>query len=277
MIRHLKALLRSAAAPIAQPPSEPTPVVSYVQHILECSSYMSEEEIIHAGRSLLAIALPPEERHLIPVIARREEPPLNTWRVQNELMSWDIHPRERVLDIGSGGWPFRMATHIADMHVAETSHRVETLERDKRPFVAADICNMPYADQSFDFVFCSHVLEHLDDPGKAIREIQRVGRRGYIEVPSRLSDVMMNFTHLANHHRWHGLRLGKTLVLIEWQDEERRSMGTSDFYSKVQSSFQNPFQSFMERNWDMFFVGLKWEKEIGFIVIDKSGGIIDRS
>jgi len=37
---------------------------------------------------------------------------------------------------------------------------------------------MPFPDKSFDFVYCAHVLEHVDDPIRACREIMRVGKRG---------------------------------------------------------------------------------------------------
>ncbi len=44
--------------------------------------------------------------------------------------------------------------------------------------VKMDIQAMPFADNSFDVVLCNHVLEHVDDDQKALREIHRVLRRG---------------------------------------------------------------------------------------------------
>lgn len=43
---------------------------------------------------------------------------------------------------------------------------------------AVDIMDMPYADGSFDAVLCSHVLEHVNDDRRAMREIRRVLRPG---------------------------------------------------------------------------------------------------
>lgn len=37
-----------------------------------------------------------------------------------------------------------------------------------------DICAMPFESESFDFLFASHVLEHIVDDGAAISEIARV-------------------------------------------------------------------------------------------------------
>ncbi|WP_416181183.1 class I SAM-dependent methyltransferase [Chloroflexus sp.] len=33
-----------------------------------------------------------------------------------------------------------------------------------------DITNIPYPDESFDAILCSHVLEHVPDDRKAMRE-----------------------------------------------------------------------------------------------------------
>ncbi|MCL4743728.1 class I SAM-dependent methyltransferase [Candidatus Kuenenia sp.] len=37
-----------------------------------------------------------------------------------------------------------------------------------------DITNIQYPDQSFDVIYCSHVLEHVDDDKQAMREFFRV-------------------------------------------------------------------------------------------------------
>jgi len=40
--------------------------------------------------------------------------------------------------------------------------------------VRMDITDIEYPDQSFDVIYCSHVLEHVQDDGKAMREFCRV-------------------------------------------------------------------------------------------------------
>jgi SAM-dependent methyltransferase len=47
-----------------------------------------------------------------------------------------------------------------------------------RAMVKADITDLPFADDSFDVILCSHVLEHVVDDRKAMRELYRVLRPG---------------------------------------------------------------------------------------------------
>ncbi|MCB1706410.1 MAG: class I SAM-dependent methyltransferase [Halioglobus sp.] len=46
----------------------------------------------------------------------------------------------------------------------------------------ADIQNLPFADNSYDFVFASHVLEHVPDDDKALSEVRRILRPGGVAV-----------------------------------------------------------------------------------------------
>lgn len=56
--------------------------------------------------------------------------------------------------------------------------------------VKADICNLPFENNSYDVVFCNHVLEHIEDDKKAMQELHRVlkpGGLGIFQVPQDLS------------------------------------------------------------------------------------------
>jgi SAM-dependent methyltransferase len=46
----------------------------------------------------------------------------------------------------------------------------------------ADIQNLPFLDATYDFVFASHVLEHVPDDRKAIAEIRRVLKPGGLAI-----------------------------------------------------------------------------------------------
>ncbi|MEC4050388.1 methyltransferase domain-containing protein [Flavobacterium sp. SUN046] len=55
--------------------------------------------------------------------------------------------------------------------------------------VKADICNLPFEDNTYDIIFCNHVLEHIPDDTKAMQELYRVlkpGGMGIFQIPQEL-------------------------------------------------------------------------------------------
>lgn len=56
--------------------------------------------------------------------------------------------------------------------------------------IKADICNLPFKDNSFDVIFCNHVLEHISNDTKAMQELYRVlkqGGMGIFQIPQDTS------------------------------------------------------------------------------------------
>lgn len=56
--------------------------------------------------------------------------------------------------------------------------------------VKADICNLPFEDNSYDVILCNHVLEHIPDDIKAMQELFRVmkpGGYGVFQIPQDLN------------------------------------------------------------------------------------------
>jgi SAM-dependent methyltransferase len=52
--------------------------------------------------------------------------------------------------------------------------------------VKADICNLPFEDNTYDIILCNHVLEHIPDDTKAMKELYRVlkpGGMGVFQIP----------------------------------------------------------------------------------------------
>src|SRR5260221_1241669 len=65
-----------------------------------------------------------------------------------------------------------IARELQDRAGAYTSADIEP----GRAAVAADVTDLPFADESFDLIVCSHVLEHVPDDRAAMREMHRVLR-----------------------------------------------------------------------------------------------------
>ncbi len=124
--------------------------------------------------------------------------PLRHYAHQTEFESiiFFINPEETVLDNGCGdgalaimlaGKGIKLTT--CDISAPNIARAREYAEKEglagKIEFLTADAENLPFPDNSFDLVVSSHVLEHLPDFRKGLKEIHRVTRkRAIIAMPT---------------------------------------------------------------------------------------------
>lgn len=87
--------------------------------------------------------------------------------------------------------------------------------------VKADILHLPFENESFDVIFCNHVLEHIEDDRKAMSELFRVMKKGgwgIVQVPMKnslektyedfaIKDPKERQKHFGqyDHVRWYGM------------------------------------------------------------------------
>jgi predicted SAM-dependent methyltransferase len=67
----------------------------------------------------------------------------------------------------------------------------------RRAMVQMDITDIKYPDEYFDVIYCSHVLEHVKDDKKAIREFYRIIKKSgwaVILVPINADKTMEDFS-----------------------------------------------------------------------------------
>jgi hypothetical protein len=124
-----------------------------------------------------------------------------------------------VLDVGGWAHPFERADWVLDAQPYETRGlygydraAAAPAERfSEETWLQHDVCARepwPFEDDRFAFAVCSHTLEDLRDPVWVCRELQRVARAGYVEVPSRLEEQSLGVEHPGarwagwSHHRW---------------------------------------------------------------------------
>ena len=107
--------------------------------------------------------------------------------------------------------------------------------------IKADILDLPFADESFDVIFCNHVLEHIEDDRKAMSELYRVMKKGgwgILQVPMKnsLEKTYEDFTitdpkerqkHFGqyDHVRWYGMDYFDRLKSVGFDAE-------ANFYSQ---------------------------------------------
>ena len=104
------------------------------------------------------------------------------------------NPNWKVLDIGCGYGANKYATTISDIIDLSNHYKDKT-------FVKITEKKLPFKDKEFDFVISSHVAEHVEDISYFLNELARVGKKGYIEVPTKLEDNLV-FENKKDH-LWH--------------------------------------------------------------------------
>ena len=107
--------------------------------------------------------------------------------------------------------------------------------------IKADILDLPFEDESFDVIFCNHVLEHIEDDRKAMSELYRVMKKGgwgILQVPMKnsLEKTYEDFTITDpkerqknfgqyDHVRWYGMDYFDRLKSVGFDAE-------ANFYSQ---------------------------------------------
>jgi len=106
--------------------------------------------------------------------------------------------------------------HIAPEEIFEKKFRkINQLEyitgdiSNPRAMYQVDICNMQFEDDSFDIIYCSHVLEHVTNDFQALQELLRVLKPGgwaLLQVPITANKTFEDpsITDPAERKKWFG-------------------------------------------------------------------------
>lgn len=164
---------------------------------------------------------------------------------------WDFPRRHRipadavVVDVGCGHMPNMRANVLADKFIADDAERQQPIGLDERPFVVCDALHLPFKDGSVDYVICSHLAEHVEEPEALFAELTRVAAAGYVECPGRVREML----HGWEFHRWYVEVEGGRLVFEEkprsLHDEELHEWFSRRF--ETDSEFESFFVDNMER------------------------------
>jgi len=97
-----------------------------------------------------------------------------------------ISKEKIILDLG-GGKRFQKWLKEYEGLFDDTQYKTMDLDESTNPDVVGDIHNIPLRDESVDAIICSSVLEHVNDPIRAVQEMCRILRKNgkaLIFVPS---------------------------------------------------------------------------------------------
>ena len=121
-----------------------------------------------------------------------------------DFTHFELSSGDRVLDLGCGEGRHAIAAYLeSDVHSVGVDLSVQDLSRAREKFAdfqqvedvsrglsltSADALSLPFANDTFDKIICSEVLEHIPDYESVLLEIQRILKPGgllCVSVPRR--------------------------------------------------------------------------------------------
>ena len=179
---------------------------------------------------------------------------INPWRVgyaNSIIKRLGIDPKGKAaLEVGSGGGILTEEIRKMGFTTTGIDPSEESMETAANHAKASGLDiryekgtgeNLPYADHSFDFVFCCDVLEHVQDLPKVISEISRVLKPGGVFVYDTLNRTLIS----------------KLVAIKIWQEWKRWAFMPPNLH--VWEMFIKPaeIKELLSRN------GLEWKEHKG--------------
>ncbi len=153
----------------------------------------------------------------------------------------------KILDIGCGYTANDNATVIADIIDLSKFYK-------DRKFIKINNEKLPFQDNEFDYVIASHVIEHVQNFESFIKELERISKKGYVELPTRFGDNLI-FENKYDHIWW-----------FKYDDIDNKLIASK------KNQIIDPFMSVatgkqLQENFrESFVLELEWENKIDYEV-----------
>ncbi|SDW14571.1 class I SAM-dependent methyltransferase [Paenibacillus sp. CF384] len=178
----------------------------------------------------------------------------------------EIQPGELVLDIGGGSNPFNRSNTVTEPFLTHNSHRSGTGVDTRYNYVECFAEKMPFHDKSFDFALSRQVFEHTNSPKDACEEMMRVAKRGFIETPQKIFELLLGPNP---SHNWFVSLQGDTIIF------ERRQFIRHPFGHLSLSTVPSSPELQVLTHWELknlSNVQYYWEGAISYEVFDDPKG-----
>lgn len=169
----------------------------------------------------------------------------------------NIKHGDRVLEIGPGSSPHPRADILLERRFTSEealNQRGGTAELvTSKSVVFYDGGRFPFANGEFDYIICSHVLEHVIDLDEFCSEMFRVGRKGYIEFPAVYYEYIYNF---SVHVQLLNFEAGELRYLPK---PESNLSAFQPVQSVLFRTLELGYSSLIEDLKSLMFQGIEWE------------------
>ena len=159
----------------------------------------------------------------------------------------------KILDLGCTHINYwKEANHFADI----VDYSKEFSKKNLNFTLLSPNQKLPFKDKEFDYVILSHVLEHVSNINEFTKEVERIAKAGYIELPTKLADnLVIGCDEEDIGHKW----------WMEFDDVngQLKYIKKIDVLQKFLSvGSLNKFQNFFE---DSLILQLYWENTIELV------------
>ena len=171
-----------------------------------------------------------------------------------------VRTLDRVLEVGPGATPHPLSQIFLERNFAESEAfkqrgSLPAIEL-KKPVVYFDGGSFPFAKKEFDYVICSHVLEHVEDVPFFVEELTRVASRGYLEFPTIHYEYLYSFSHHLN------LLYYQNDELLWLPKNETSLIEFSPVQQFLRSTLSAGYDEVVRAQKESFFQGFEWFNSI---------------
>lgn len=179
-----------------------------------------------------------------------------------------IKPTDRVLDIGPGADPHPRADVLLEMAFGDANEYANQFGHNRKlvtdkPVIFYDGITFPFADKEFDYVICSHVLEHVPDVQRFLSEMFRVGNRGYCEYPLAYYDLVYNINAHLNFLKFSEGRL------LHMKKAASQLDTFKPLHVLLFKTMAMGHTKLLEDLPHLFFEGVQWEEPFAAVQVDR--------
>ena len=181
----------------------------------------------------------------------------------------NIKRGDRVLEIGPGSSPHPRSNVLLEKKFA--SPKEAEAQRGYVPnaklnteVIYYEGGKFPFQDKEFDYVICSHVLEHIPSHELQlfISELQRVANKGYIEFPN----IFYELINYQNVHLWLMNHRDNKVIFLD-----KKQFKTNTIHRMYREMFYGS-DKFMTKAFDrykeFFFCSFEWEGTFQYETVD---------